>query len=87
MASSPKTQLAAFLTAKGRKFTGQMAHVVDVVLSRSGTFTHEDVVAEACGVAGRATVYRTLAHMVEVDVLRQVQFNGREVLVATAAEG
>jgi Fe2+ or Zn2+ uptake regulation protein len=86
MAASPTTRLVDFLTAKGRKFTGQMALVVDVALSRCGTFTHDDVVAETRGVVSRATVYRTLAHMVAADVLRQVQFNGCAVLVAAVAE-
>ena len=63
-----------------------MARVAEVALSTRGTFTDDDVVAETRGVASRATIYRTLACMVEADVLRRVQFNGHELLVVVATE-
>jgi Fe2+ or Zn2+ uptake regulation protein len=63
-----------------------MARIVDVALSRHGAFTQDDVVGETRGEVSRATVYRSLALMVQADVLRLVSFNGREVFVAAAAE-
>ena len=85
MASTPKDRFANFVTSKGRRVTEQMSRVVDMALEHSGTFCHDDVLAALEGKASRATVYRTLAKMVEADVLRQVKFNGREVFVVTAA--
>lgn len=86
MTSSLKTRFTGFLAGKGCKFTGHRAHVVDVALNKYGTFTHDDIVRDVRGEVGRASVYRTLALMVEADVLRLVRFNGREVFVATASD-
>jgi Fe2+ or Zn2+ uptake regulation protein len=71
------------VASKGRTVTDQMARVVETALGHSETFGHEDVVAALQGKASRATVYRTLAKMVEAGVLRQVKFNDREGFVVT----
>ncbi len=84
MASSPRERFSDFVASKGRTVTDQMARVVDTALGHSGTFGHEDIVAVLQGKSSRATVYRTLAKMVEAGVLRQVNFNDREVFVVTA---
>lgn len=86
MASSLKERFARFLAINGIRFTGQMDRVVDVSLTRVGTFLPDDVVEETRGEVSRATVYRTLAWMVKADALRRVQYNGCDVLVVPAGE-
>jgi Fur family ferric uptake transcriptional regulator len=86
MASSPRERFADFVASTGRRITEQMARVVDTALDHSGTFSHDDVLAGLQGKTSRATVYRTLAKLVEAGVLRQVRFNGREVFVIAATD-
>ena len=84
MASSPTKRFADFFASKGRKVTDQMARVVEAASDHTGSFTQEEVLVAMAGKASRATVFRTLARMVEAGMLRQVQFNGREVFVTAA---
>jgi Fe2+ or Zn2+ uptake regulation protein len=79
MSSSPSEQFVVYFTQKGRKVTKQMILVVESACDRCGTFTHDDIVQATFGKASRATVFRTLARMVEAEMLRVVQFSGREV--------
>jgi Fe2+ or Zn2+ uptake regulation protein len=80
----PVQRFREFLAAKGRPLTAQGVVVVEVAFTLSGTFDEDDVCARLAGRVSRATVYRTLGKLVQADLLRRVQFNGRQVLVATA---
>jgi Fur family ferric uptake transcriptional regulator len=70
------------LRGSGLKFTPERAAVLDAVLNRGGSagLFHADAVVDdlrAAGVRGsRATVYRTLHHLQEAGLLRQVSFDG-----------
>ncbi len=79
-----------FLRRKKLKFTRERAAVLDAILRMEGLFA-ADAVAEdlqASGRAGsRATVYRTLTHLQEAGLLRQVLFDGsRHALFEVVAD-
>jgi Fur family transcriptional regulator, ferric uptake regulator len=86
VAWSPTQRFADFLAGKGRSLSGLQVSVVETAFALPGTFSDDEVAARLHGQVGRATVYRTLALLVEADLLRRVQFNGRDVLVVTAPD-
>ncbi len=68
-----------FLRKQGLKFTPERAAILDAVLKHEALFHADSIVAalrdgEARG--SRATVYRTLAHLQDAGLLRQVAFDG-----------
>ncbi|MEM1010700.1 MAG: transcriptional repressor [Planctomycetota bacterium] len=69
----------SFLRRRGLKFTRERAAILDTVLRRETLF-HADGVAEDLRQAGlsgsRATVYRTLGHLQEAGLIRQITFDG-----------
>ena len=64
-----------YLKSQGHKFTTERALILDAVLDRKGVFEAEELI-DALRHSGRraskATIYRTLKHMVESGILRQV---------------
>lgn len=86
MASTPHVQFAKFIASKGRTISEHVACVVNVALEQAGTFGHADIVSRIRNQASHATVYRTLATMVDAGVLRRVQFNGHLAFVVADAE-
>lgn len=63
------------LSEAGYRITGPRQAIVDAVFNRRGHFRAEDILEEARQVApktGRATVYRTLLLLTEMDLLEQV---------------
>ena len=69
------------LKAAGLKFTPERAMVLDAVLSEAGLFDADRVTdnLKAQGHRGsRATVYRTLTHLHDAGLLKQVFFGGSQ---------
>lgn len=70
-----------YLHARKLKFTPERALILDAVLRRDGLFSAEQVVTEL-GKPGhdvsRATVYRTLSHLQDAGILKQVFFDNRQ---------
>lgn len=55
--------------------------ILDAVLRRDGLFEAEQLVADVKGLghhASRATIYRTLAHLQDAGILKQVFFDNRQ---------
>ena len=68
-----------YLRRQKLKFTPERAAVLDVMLRQSGLFDAEtvaDQLKEQGHRGSRATVYRTLVHLQEAGLLRQVNFGG-----------
>ncbi len=64
-----------FLKANGLKFTSERARILDAVLNRDGLFQAEQLIYEMRRDGERvskATIYRTLKHLVEAGILQQV---------------
>jgi Fur family ferric uptake transcriptional regulator len=63
------------------KFTPERAMILDTALRREGLFAPEQLVEDLKGKAGRvsrATVYRTLAHLQDAGILKQVFFDNKQ---------
>lgn len=70
-----------FLRSNGLRFTPERAMVLDAVLAEEGLFDAERVAAnlKRQGHRGsRATIYRTLAHLHDAGILKQVFFGGTQ---------
>jgi Fe2+ or Zn2+ uptake regulation protein len=83
----PAERFRVFLALKGRRLIPQLAVVADLIFALHGTFSAEDVVARVihCGVpVSRATIFRTLHNLVQANLLRRVDINGREGYAANA---
>lgn len=80
----PAQRFREFMTATGRRLTAQQAAIADMVFSFPATFDSEDIVTRLRNEASRATIFRTLQHLTQADLVHQVQLNGREVYVVTA---
>ena len=69
-----------YLHAQKLKFTPERAMMLDAVLRKDGLFDPEQLVADL-GTLGhrvsRATVYRTLAHLQDAGVLKQIFFDNK----------
>jgi Fur family ferric uptake transcriptional regulator len=64
-----------FLKRQGLKFTTERAQTLDVVLGKEGVFEAEDLLEEMKAAGhrvSRATVYRTLKHLLEAGIIREV---------------
>jgi Fur family transcriptional regulator, ferric uptake regulator len=70
-----------YLHEQKLKFTPERAMILDAVLRRTALFEAEQLAAEVKGLGhrvSRATVYRTLAHLQDAGILRQVFFDNRQ---------
>lgn len=75
MESAIKERLDAFIARKGLRRTGQRDIIVQSVFSRDEHFTAEELydrVRRTTNGISRATVYRTLALLVEANLLREI---------------
>lgn len=64
-----------FLKRKGLKFTTERAVILEAVLAKDGLFEVEELCIELKDVgheASRATVYRTLKHLMEAGIVQEV---------------
>lgn len=85
MAASPSERFTVHAARTGQRVTAQKLRVVESVWTLAGPFDQEDVVSALVGQVSRATVFRTLAQLLEAEMLRRVRFNDRDVFVVTAA--
>ena len=70
-----------YLHGQKLKFTPERAMILDAALRKEGLFEAETLVADLKEMghrASRATVYRTLAHLQDAGVLKQVFFDNRQ---------
>lgn len=70
-----------YLHEQKLKFTPERAMILDAVLRRSGLFAPEALVADVQKVGqrvSRATVYRTLNHLQDAGILKQVFFDNKQ---------
>ncbi len=70
-----------FLKRKGLKFTTERAMILDAVLGREGVFEAEDLLNELKSGSNRvskATVYRTLKHLLEAGIIGEVLIDARQ---------
>ena len=69
-----------YLKGQKQKFTPERAMILDGVLRQEGLFEPEELVArlkQSGNRVSRATVYRTLAHLLEAGIVKQVFFDNR----------
>jgi Fur family ferric uptake transcriptional regulator len=70
-----------YLHGQKLKFTPERAMILDAVLRREGLFDPEQLAGEIKELGhrvSRATVYRTLAHLQDAGILKQVFFDNRQ---------
>lgn len=64
-----------FLKRKGLKFTTERALILDAVLGKDGVFEADDLLTEmreADHRVSKATIYRTLKHLLESKIIKEV---------------
>ncbi len=65
-----------FLKRQGLKFTTERALILDAVLAEEGVFEADELIMKMRGAVRRpvskATIYRTLKHLLEAGILREV---------------
>jgi Fur family ferric uptake transcriptional regulator len=70
-----------YLHEQKLKFTPERAMMLDAVLRKSRLFEPDELIADLKGLGhrvSRATVYRTLAHLQDAGVVKQVFFDNRQ---------
>ena len=70
-----------YLHEQKLKFTPERAMILDAVLRRNGLFEAERLVADLKQIGhnvSRATAYRTLAHLQDAGILKQVFFDNKQ---------
>src|SRR5436190_19129206 len=69
-----------YLHGQKLKFTPERAMMLDAVLRKQGLFDPEQLVSDLSALnhdVSRATVYRTLAHLQDAGILKQVFFDNK----------
>lgn len=70
-----------YLHAEKLKFTPERAMILDAVLRQKGLFEAERLISELKQLGhsvSRATIYRTLSHLQDAGVLRQIFFDNKQ---------
>lgn len=70
-----------FLKRQGLKFTTERALILDAVLSKSGVFEADELFQEMRDAGHRvskATIYRTLKHLLEANIIAEVLIDSRQ---------
>lgn len=69
-----------YLRGQKLKFTPERAMILDAALRRGGLFSADMLVVDlrSAGRVSRATVYRTLTHLHDAGILKQVFFDNRQ---------
>ncbi|MFP4145839.1 MAG: Fur family transcriptional regulator [Phycisphaeraceae bacterium] len=70
-----------FLKRKGLKFTHERALILDAVLSKDGIFEADELLSEMRDAGHRvskATIYRTLKHLLEAKIINEVLIDSRQ---------
>lgn len=69
-----------FLKRQGLKFTTERAQILDAVLRQDGVFEADQLLTEMRdegGTVSKATIYRTLKHLVESKIIQEVLIDSR----------
>lgn len=82
MASSHRDRYAAFLASRGWRLSSNAAQVVDTVFSLQGLFCVEQVREKLHGFVSRPSVYRTIACLIEAEMLWRFEVDGQTMYVA-----
>ena len=82
VSQTPEEKFREYLSsrAKPQRFTGQQRDLVNHVFTRHSHFDAEQLIADLKGAgvnASRATVYRTLAKLVDAGLLRRIEIDSR----------
>lgn len=70
-----------FLKKQGLKFTTERALILDAVLAKEGVFEAEQLLEEMKAAGARvskATIYRTLKHLLEAGIITEVLIDSRQ---------
>ena len=70
-----------FLKKRGLKFTGERATILDAVLAKDGVFEVDQLMFEmhqAGYRVSKATIYRTIKHLVESGIIQEVLLDSRQ---------
>ena len=70
-----------FLKRRGLKFTAERAMILDAVLTRNAVFEVDELLFEmhqAGHRVSKATIYRTLKHLVEAGIIQEVLLDSRQ---------
>lgn len=70
-----------FLKRQGLKFTPERATILEAVLHKDGVFEAEDLVDDlrhAGRSASKATIYRTLKHLIEAGIIAEVLIDSKQ---------
>ena len=70
-----------FLKRQGLKFTTERALILDAVLSKEGVFEADQLLHEMRGAnqrVSKATIYRTLKHLREANIITEVLIDSRQ---------
>lgn len=70
-----------FLKRKGLKFTTERAMILDAVLAKPGVFEADALLSEMRDAGHRvskATIYRTLKHLLEANIISEVLIDSRQ---------
>ncbi|QDU70964.1 Fur family transcriptional regulator [Mucisphaera calidilacus] len=70
-----------FLHDQGLKFTSERAHILDTVLTKTEVFEAEQLLNEMRSSdqkVSKATIYRTLKHLVECQIIEEVLLDPRQ---------
>lgn len=70
-----------FLKRQGLKFTTERAMILDAVLSKPGVFEADELLQEMRAAdhrVSKATIYRTLKHLLEAKIISEVLIDSRQ---------
>lgn len=70
-----------FLKRRGLKFTSERAMILEAVLSKEGLFEAEQLLFEMRDAGlrvSKATIYRTIKHLVEAGIIREVLLDSKQ---------
>jgi len=84
VAVSPEERFGQFLERRGKRITTQRRQIVKMIFSHHDHFDADELIDHlqeliAQRKVSRPTVYRTLAELVEADMLRKMSLGGRSV--------
>ena len=70
-----------FLKTQGLKFTTERAFILDAVLAKEGVFEADELLNEMRAAdhrVSKATIYRTLKHLLEANIISEVLIDSRQ---------
>jgi Fe2+ or Zn2+ uptake regulation protein len=81
--SNLSDQFSAYLASRGRQLTHEKSLIVEQIAEMKRPFDHEMLIDELAkgneNKFGRATVYRTVSHLLQAELIREVsRFPGQK---------